>query len=147
MAKAAANYMNSQLIRMEARANGYVEGIALDVSDTTSAKAPAKIFLVMDGTVITPRRFRTPRCPASPATPVILTICRDLNIPVSEQIIPREMLYIAEEVIVCGTAVEITPIRSIDRIKIGSGSRGDITKRIQDEFVALTGGTKPDRHH
>jgi branched-chain amino acid aminotransferase len=76
-----------------------------------------------------------------------MTICKDLGIPVVEQIIPREMLYIASEVFFCGTAVEVTPIRSIDRVKIGIGSRGPITKRIQDEFFALVEGKKPDRHN
>jgi branched-chain amino acid aminotransferase len=76
-----------------------------------------------------------------------MTICKDLGIPVVEQIIPREMLYIANEVFFCGTAVEVTPIRSIDRVKIGIGSRGPITKRIQDEFFALAEGKKPDRHN
>lgn len=77
----------------------------------------------------------------------IMTICKDLGISVVEQIIPREMLYIANEVFFCGTAVEVTPIRSIDRVKIGIGSRGPITKRIQDEFFALAEGKKPDRHN
>jgi branched-chain amino acid aminotransferase len=75
-----------------------------------------------------------------------MQICRDLDIPVSEQIIPREMLYIAEEIFFCGTAVEVTPIRSVDRVTVGNGTRGPITKRIQDEFFALTGGKKADRH-
>ena len=75
-----------------------------------------------------------------------MTLCRDLNIPVDEQMIPREMLYIADEVFLYGTAAEITPIRSIDRIKVGAGARGPITKRIQDEFFAITSGKKPDRH-
>lgn len=137
MAKAAANYMNSQLIRMEARANGYVEGIALDVNGYVSEGSGENIFLVMDGTLVTPPLSNS----ALPGITrhSILTLCRELNIPVAEQIIPREMLYIAEEVFFCGTAVEITPIRSIDRIKIGIGSRGPVTKRIQDEFFAITG--------
>jgi branched-chain amino acid aminotransferase len=99
----------------------------------------------MDGTVITPPLSNS----ALPGITrhSVLTICRDLNIPVAEQVIPREMLYISQELFFCGTAVEITPIRSVDRIKIGIGSRGPITKRIQDEFFALTGGLKPDRHH
>ena len=103
------------------------------------------IFVVSGGAVITPPVSNS----ALPGITrhSIMTICRDLGIPVVEQIIPREMLYIAEEVFFCGTAVEITPIRSIDRIKIGIGSRGPVTKRVQDEFFALTGGIKPDRHH
>ena len=144
MAKAAANYMNSQLIRMEATTNGYVEGIALDTQGYVSEGSGENVFLVMDGTVLTPPL-------ANCALPGItrnsvMTICRDLDIPVVEQIIPREMLYIANEVFFCGTAAEITPIRSIDRIKVGNGARGPITKLVQDEFFALTSGAKADRH-
>jgi branched-chain amino acid aminotransferase len=144
MAKAAANYMNSQLIRMEAVTNGYVEGIALDSQGYVSEGSGENIFVVMDGTVITPPL-------SSSALPGItrnsvMTICHDLGVPVVEQIVPREMLYIANEVFFCGTAAEVTPIRSIDRIKIGNGSRGPITKRVQEDFFAITGGTKPDRH-
>jgi branched-chain amino acid aminotransferase len=144
MSKAAANYMSSQLIRMEAKVNGYAEGIALDTSGHVSEGSGENVFVVMDGTVVTPPL-------SSSALPGItrhsvLTLCRDLGIPVAEQAIPREMLYIAQEVFFSGTAAEITPIRSIDRIKIGIGARGPITKRIQDEFFAITSGSKPDRH-
>jgi branched-chain amino acid aminotransferase len=145
MAKCAANYMNSQLIRMEARANGYVEGIALDTNGYVSEGSGENIFIVSGDTVITPPLSNS----ALPGITrhSIMTICKDLGIPVVEQIIPREMLYIASEVFFCGTAVEVTPIRSIDRVKIGIGSRGPITKRIQDEFFALVEGKKPDRHN
>jgi branched-chain amino acid aminotransferase len=145
MSKSAANYMNSQLIRMEAIVNGYIEGIALDPNGYVSEGSGENIFLVQDGTVITPPLAAsvlpgiTRRC--------VITLCQDLKIPVSEQMIPREMLYIADEVFFSGTAAEVTPLRSIDRIPIGNGARGPITKRIQDEFFALTGGTKPDRHN
>jgi branched-chain amino acid aminotransferase len=144
MAKCAANYMNSQLIRMEARANGYVEGIALDTNGYVSEGSGENIFIVSGDTVFTPPLSNS----ALPGITrhSIMTICKDLGIPVAEQIIPREMLYIANEVFFCGTAVEVTPIRAIDRVKIGSGSRGPITKRIQDEFFALAEGKKPDRH-
>jgi branched-chain amino acid aminotransferase len=145
MSKAAANYMNSQLIRMEAGVNGYTEGIALDVNGYVSEGSGENIFVVVDGAVITPPLSN---CALPGITRhTVLTICRDLGIPVAEQIIPRELLYIANEVFFCGTATEVTPIRSIDRAKIGNGTRGPVTKRIQDEFFALVGGTKPDRHH
>jgi branched-chain amino acid aminotransferase len=144
MAKAAANYMNSQLIRMEATANGYVEGIALDTNGYVSEGSGENVFIVVDGAVLTPP-FANSALPGITRSSV-MTICRDFGIPVSEQMIPREMLYIADEVFFCGTAAEITPIRSIDRINIGGGTRGPITRRIQEEFFALTGGTKPDRH-
>jgi len=145
MAKCAANYMNSQLIRMEARANGYVEGIALDTNGYVSEGSGENIFIVSGDTVITPPLSNS----ALPGITrhSIMTICKDFGIPVVEEIIPREMLYIASEVFFCGTAVEVTPIRSIDRVKIGVGSRGPITKRIQDEFFALAEGKKPDRHN
>ena len=144
MAKSAANYMNSQLIRMEAMVNGYVEGIALDVSGNVSEGSGENLFLVHDGNVVTPPLSNSV-LPGITRQSVV-TLCRDLNIPVVEQVIPREMLYIADEVFFCGTAVEITPIRSIDKIEVGQGSRGPITKRLQEEFFALTSGTKPDRH-
>ena len=145
MSKSAANYMNSQLIRMEAIVNGYVEGIALDASGCVSEGSGENLFLVQDGVVITPPL-------ASSVLPGItrrslMTLCEDLKIPILEQVIPREMLYIADEVFFCGTAAEVTPLRSIDRISIGTGSRGPITKLLQDEFFALTSGAKPDRHN
>src|SRR5579862_4256651 len=144
MAKAAANYMNSQLIRMEATTNGYVEGIALDTHGQVSEGSGENIFVAYNGTLITPPL-------ANSALPgitrdTVMNLCRDLGVPVAEQNIPREMLYIADEVFFCGTAAEITPIRSIDRAKIGNGARGPITKRIQEEFFAITSGTKNDRY-
>jgi branched-chain amino acid aminotransferase len=144
MAKAAANYMNSQLIRMEAKANGYSEGIALDVNGYVSEGSGENIFVVMNGAIHTPPL-------ANSALPGItrdsvLTLCREEGISVTEQMLPREILYIADEVFFSGTAAEITPIRSIDRIKVGAGSRGSITKRIQDAFFSITSGKVPDRH-
>src|SRR5579862_7141597 len=144
MAKAGANYMNSQLIRMEAAANGYAEGIALDVNGYVSEGSGENIFVVMNGAIHTPPL-------ANSALPGItrdsvLTLCRETGISVTEQMLPREMLYIADEVFFSGTAAEITPIRSIDRIKVGAGARGPITKRVQDAFFAITSGKVPDRH-
>jgi branched-chain amino acid aminotransferase len=144
MAKAAANYMNSQLIRMEAIVNGYVEGIALDSNGYVSEGSGENIFLVLDGVVYTPPL-------ASSILPgitrmSIVQLCQDLGIPCKEQMIPREMLYIADEVFFVGTATEVSPVRSIDRYKIGDGRRGPITKQLQDEFFAIAEGHKPDRH-
>ena len=99
----------------------------------------------MDGVLITPP-FSAGVLPGI-TRHTIITICRDMDIPVAEQVVPREMLYISDELFFVGTAVEITPIRSVDRIKIGSGSRGPITNRLQDEFFALTSGKKHDRHN
>jgi branched-chain amino acid aminotransferase len=144
LAKAGANYMNSQLIRMEAIANGYAEGIALDVAGYVSEGSGENIFLVRDGIVYTPPMG------ASALTGItrnsILTLCEDLGVPVREQMIPREMLYIADEVFFTGTAAEITPLRSIDRITVGAGKRGPVTKRLQEEFFAILSGAKSDRH-
>ncbi len=145
MSKSAANYMNSQLIRMEAIVNGYIEGIALDANGYVSEGSGENIFVVQDGAVITPPLAASVLPGITRRT--VLRLCQDLEIPVSEQMIPREMLYIADEVFFSGTAAEITPLRSIDRILISGGKRGPITKKLQDEFFALTSGAKPDRHN
>lgn len=144
MSKAAANYMNSQLIRMEAAFNGYAEGIALDESGYLSEGSGMNLFVVVQGTLYTP--------PLSASIlpgitrDAIVTIAEDLNIPVKEQVLPRETLYIADEVFFVGTAVEVTPIRSVDHIQVGTGVAGPITRKIQEEFFALTSGNKADRH-
>ncbi len=145
MSKSAANYMNSQLIRMEAIVNGYVEGIALDPNGYVSEGSGENLFLVQDGVVFTPPLAASVLPGITRRS--IITLCEDLKIPVREQMIPREWLYIADEVFFTGTAAEVTPLRSIDRIPIGNGSRGSVTKLIQDEFFALTSGAKPDRHN
>jgi branched-chain amino acid aminotransferase len=145
MAKAAANYMNSQLIHMEAAANGFAEGIALDINGFVSEGSGENIFVVMDGALITPP-VGSSVLPGITRSSVI-KLCEDLNIPVREQLVPREMLYLADEVFLTGTAAEITPLRSVDRIKVGNGSRGPITKILQDEFFAIISGSRPDRHH
>ena len=144
MAKAGANYMNSQLIKMEAVANGYVEGIALDTAGYVSEGSGENIFIVRDGVVYTPP-IGASVLPGITRSSIV-QLCDDLRIPVREQMIPREMLYIADEVFFTGTAAEITPLRSIDRVMIGPGKRGPITRRVQEEFFALLTGAKPDRH-
>jgi branched-chain amino acid aminotransferase len=144
MSKAAANYMNSQLIRMEAMANGYTEGIALDTQGYVAEGSGENLFIVYDGRVWTAPLANSVLPGITRAT--ILTFCQDFEIPVVEQQIPREMLYIADELFFCGTAVEVTPIRSVDKVKIGAGRRGPITERLQKEFFATTSGEKPDTH-
>jgi branched-chain amino acid aminotransferase len=144
MAKSAANYMNSQLIRMEAIVNGYVEGLALDVQGNVSEGSGENIFVVQNGALVTPPLSNSVL--PGITRDAVITIAGDLGIPIREMVIPREMLYIADEVFFVGTATEVTPIRSIDKIQVGSGSRGPLTQRIQDEFFALTSGRKPDRH-
>jgi branched-chain amino acid aminotransferase len=144
MSKAAANYMNSQLIRMEAAFNGYAEGIALDPGGHVSEGSGMNIFLVHDGTLYTPP-LATSILPGITRNTVI-ALAEDLGLPVKEQVIPREMLYVVDEVFFAGTAVEITPIRSVDKIQIGKGVAGPITRKLQEEFFAVTSGSKPDRH-
>jgi branched-chain amino acid aminotransferase len=144
MSKAAANYMNSQLIRMEAALNGFAEGIALDTSGHVSEGSGMNIFLVNDGTLYTPP-LATSILPGI-TRDAIVKLAADLNIPCKESAIPREMLYIADEVFFVGTAVEVTPLRSVDKIVIGKGAAGPVTRAIQQEFFAVTSGQKPDKH-
>jgi branched-chain amino acid aminotransferase len=144
LSKAGANYMNSQLIKMEAVANGYSEGIALDVSGYVSEGSGENIFVVRDGKIVTPP-LGTSVLPGI-TRDTVLTLAADFGIPISEQMVPRELLYIADEVFFSGTAAEITPIRSIDRITIGKGRRGPITEKLQQEFFGIVNGAKPDRH-
>ena len=144
MAKAGANYMNSQLIKMEATANGYAEGIALDVSGFISEGSGENIFVVRQGRIHTPP-LTTSILPGI-TRHSILQLASEAGIPIVESAIPREMLYIADEIFLVGTATEVTPVRSVDRITIGGGGRGEITTKLQAEFNALIRGVKPDRH-
>jgi branched-chain amino acid aminotransferase len=145
MSKAAANYMNSQLINMEARANGFVEGIALDDSGHVSEGSGENLFLVHDGILYTPP-LATSILPGITRN-TVTQLAEDLGIPFKEAVIPREMLYISDELFFAGTAVEITPIRSVDHVQVGKGLAGPITRKLQEEFFAITSGNKPDRHH
>jgi len=144
LAKAGANYMNSQLIKMEALANGYSEGIALDTAGYVSEGSGENIFVVRDG------KIHTPPLGASVLPGItrdsILALARELGIPVVETIVPRELLYIADEVFFSGTAAEITPIRSIDKIKIGSGRRGPVAEKLQKEFFGVINGSREDQY-
>ena len=144
MSKSAANYMNSQLIKMEALTNGYVEGIALDDRGLVSEGSGENVFVVRDGALITPPLANSVLPGITRET--VITLAHDLGIPVREEPIPREMLYISDEVFFVGTATEIAPIRSVDKIKIGAGRRGPITKKLQDEFFGILRGAKPDRY-
>ena len=145
MAKAGANYMNSQLIKMEAIVNGYVEGIALDVNGYVSEGSGENLFLVRNGTLLT-APLGNSVLPGITRDSVI-TLAKELGIAVVEQMIPREMLYISDEVFFTGTAAEITPIRSVDKIKIGTGKIGPVTRSIRKELFGLFDGTKPDKHN
>jgi branched-chain amino acid aminotransferase len=144
MAKSSANYMNSQLIRLEARAHGYVEGIALDIYGHVSEGSGENIFIVRDGAIITPP-FGSSILPGITRNTVI-KLAEEIGIKVIEEQIPREALYIADEVFFTGSAAEITPISKIDGIQIGAGKRGQVTERLQKEFFALFDGTRCDKY-
>lgn len=144
MAKATGNYLNSALIKMEAIVNGYTEGIALDNAGRISEGSGENIFLVYGGRLLTPPLSGSV-LPGITRDSVI-TLARDAGYTVVEQQIAREMLYIAEEAFFTGTAAEITPIRSVDRIPLGEGKRGPVTERLQKEFFALVSGQAEDRY-
>jgi len=144
MAKSSANYANSALIKMEAIADGYAEGIALDVSGNVSEGSGQNIFLVRDGIVYTPPVGSS--ILAGITRDSVMTLARDLGYPVTETVIPREALYIADEVFFAGTAAEVTPIRSIDKLTIGAGRRGPITEALQRAFFDVINGEVPDTH-
>jgi branched-chain amino acid aminotransferase len=145
MSKSGANYMNSQLIKMEAIVNGYVEGIALDVNGYVSEGSGENVFVVRNG-VLQTAPLGNSVLPGITRDSV-LQIARDLGITVVEQCIPREMLYIADEAFFSGTAAEVTPIRSVDKISVGKGVIGPITRAIQKEFYAIIRGEKADRYN
>jgi len=144
MAKAGGNYLNSQLSKMEARLDHYAEGIMLDSFGLVSEGSGENLFLVRDGRLIT-----------APLSAGILNgitrdsvsrIVRDMDIEVVEQVMPREMLYVADELFFTGTAAEITPIRSVDRIPVGAGKPGPITLEIQRQYMGIAEGRLPDRY-
>ncbi|MGC2324310.1 MAG: branched-chain amino acid transaminase [Terriglobales bacterium] len=145
MSKAGANYMNSQLIKMEALTNGYVEGIALDVQGYVSEGSGENLFVVHQGSLYTPPLGNS--ILPGITRDSVLQLAKEMAIPVVEQLIPREMLYIADEVFFSGTAAEITPIRSVDKITVGKGAIGPVTKALQREFFNIVNGAVPDRFH
>ncbi len=144
LAKCGANYMNSQLIKLEAMADGYVEGIALDTGGYVSEGSGENIFLILNGEILTPPLGASVLPGITRNT--VINLAKELGYEVKEILIPREMLYIAEEVFFTGSAAEVSPIRSIDRITIGSGRRGPITKELQDRFFAYVNGELADKH-
>jgi len=143
LAKAGANYMNSQLIRMEAQSNGYAEGIALDSAGYVSEGSGENVFVVRDGKILTPPLGASVLPGITRDT--VMQLAESLKIPLVETLVPREMLYIADEVFFSGTAAEITPIRSVDRIVVGKGARGPITEKLQKAFFDIVNGNAPDR--
>ena len=144
VAKIGGQYINSQFIVMEAVNHGYTEGIALDTSGHVSEGSGENIFVVRRGQLLTPPLAAsildgiTRRC--------VFTLAAELGLEVREEVIPRELLYVADEVFFCGTAAEITPIRSIDGVVVGAGKRGPITTRLMEAFFDIVEGRVPDRH-
>ena len=144
MAKSSANYANSGLIKMEALADGYSEGIALDVFGNVSEGSGQNLFMVRNQVVYTPQLASS--ILGGITRDSIMILARDLGYTVTETTLPRESLYTADEVFFVGTAAEVTPIRSIDKLTVGSGRRGPVTERIQRAFFDVINGQIPDRH-
>jgi len=144
MAKAGGNYIAAQLMKMEALADGYAEAIALDPNGLVSEGSGENVFLVRDEVLITPA-LNGSFLPGITRDTVI-TLARDLGIPVREQAVPREMLYIADEVFLTGTAAELTPVRSVDRIPVGNGTVGPITRAIQQKLMDILHGRAQDHY-
>lgn len=142
MAKTAANYMNSQLIKMEAIKEGYSEGIALDADGNLSEGSGENLFLVKNGSILTPPLISSVLPGITRDS--VLALARQLKIPVVEARLPREMLYVADEAFFTGTAAEITPIRSVDKIVVGRGSRGPVTEALQRAFFDVLECRVPD---
>jgi len=144
MAKSSANYANSGLIKMEALADGYSEAIALDVLGNVSEGSGQNLFTVRNEIIHTPPLASS--ILGGITRDSVITLARDLGYTVTETALPRESLYVADEVFVVGTAAEVTPVRSVDKITIGSGSRGPITQRLQRAYFDVINGEIPDRH-
>ena len=143
MAKAAGNYLSSQLITMEAKRLGFAEGIALTTNGMVSEGGGENLFLVKDGVLITPAIAHSVLGGITRDT--VMHLARDLGLEVRETAVPRELLYLADELFFTGTAVEVTPIRSVDRISVGEGRRGPITEKIQQAYFGLFDGRTIDR--
>lgn len=142
--KIGGQYVNSQFISMEAHDNGFHEGLALDIDGYVSEGAGENVFVVVDGVVITPGSWASILLGVTRDS--VITLLKEMGIEVRFEPIPRDMLYLADEVFFTGTAAEITPVRSIDRIPVGSGTRGPITKALQERFFGITSGTVEDKH-
>ena len=144
LAKAAGNYLSSQLISLEAKRLGFAEGIGLAPDGTVSEGAGEKLFLVRDGVIHTPGLAHSAL--GGITRDSVMKLARDMGLEVRESAIPRELLYIADELFFTGTAAEITPIRSVDRITVGAGGRGPVTEAIQAEYMGIAEGRIPDRY-
>jgi len=143
MAKAGANYMNSQLAKMESVFNGFDEAIMLDYSGMVSEGSGENIFLVKDDVIYTPHSSLSILSGITRDSVIILA--QDEGIEINEEPIPREMLYLADEIFLTGTAAEVTPVRSVDKIEIGSGKRGPVTEKLQKKFFSIVKGEVEDK--
>ena len=145
LAKATGNYLNSQLVKLEALENGYDEGIVLDVEGFVSEGSGENVFMVKDDGIVTPPSS----CSILPGITrhSVIVLARELGYEVVKRRIPREALYIADEVFLTGTAAEVTPVATVDRIPVGDGKRGEITKKVQDALFDILEGRVPDRHN
>ena len=144
MAKSSANYANSGLLKMEAITDGYAEAIALDVNGNVSEGSGQNVFIVRDGVLHTPPIGSS--ILGGITRDSIITLAGELGMTVKETVLPREALYLADEAFFVGTAAEVTPIRSIDRIAVGAGRRGPVTERVQRAFFDVVTGEAADRH-
>jgi branched-chain amino acid aminotransferase len=145
LAKIGGQYVNSQNVVMEARDNGFVEGIALDVHGYVSEGSGENIFVLVKGKLYTPPLANS--ILGGITRDCATQIAQELGYTVIESVIPREMLYMADEIFFTGTAAEITPVRSVDRMPVGEGKRGPITERIQARFFGIVEGVLPDTHN
>ncbi|MGA8708405.1 MAG: branched-chain amino acid transaminase [Steroidobacteraceae bacterium] len=143
LAKAGGNYLSSQLISQEAKRLGFAEGIGLATDGTVSEGAGENLFVVKDGVLLTPSLAHSVLGGLTRDT--VMTLARQMGLEVREISIPREMLYLADELFFTGTAVEITPIRSVDRITVGVGHRGPVTEKLQKAFFGLFTGATQDQ--
>ncbi len=145
LAKAGANYMNSQLIHMEALTNGYAEGIALDRNGYLSEGSGENLFLVRSGVLYTAPLANSVLSGITRDS--VLVLARQFGIPVVEQALPRELLYVCDEAFFTGTAAEVTHLRSVDRILVGDGTMGPVTKTLHDAYFNILNGLDEDRFH
>jgi len=143
LAKAGGNYLSSTLISLEAKANGFHEGIALATDGNVSEGAGENLFIIKKGKIYTPPAAAS--CLTGITRDTIITLAKEAGYEVLEQSVPREMLYIADEMFMTGTAAEVTPVRSVDRVAVGDGTRGDITAQLQSTFFGLFDGTTADK--
>lgn len=144
MAKAGGNYLNSQLLKLEAVTDGYSEAIALDTNGYVSEGSGENLFLVHKGELITPPMHNSILAGITRAS--VLQIANEMGYRIKEMVIPREMLYVVDEAFFTGTAVEVTPVTSVDRVPVGTGEVGPVTQALQKAFFGIVKGEVPDRH-